>query len=304
MTSHLRKATLAALIAGFISTNDSFAAAWDLQISQSTGTGTCCLARTITTGTLGENAILYWDWTAGSGQGRPAAATLSPCFQISGGVLNLTCTTGPQGEQGVPGATGPTGDPGPTGPTGDTGPQGPAGETGAVGPQGPTGPAGAQGNVGPAGATGATGPAGANGAVGATGATGATGPQGPAGAAPTKTFSYPSRSLNNCFQPSASADVLVSYSVDIAATLSLATGQSGTVYLEIFNDNACTSGVQEIARFVNGNSGTLAVGFNLTQNVTGTLTGAIPSGKYVKLRTQNNTGTPTFNVRGAQEVAF
>lgn len=110
------------------------------------------------------------------------------------------------------------------------------------------------------------------------------------------------RSLNSCFQISSSRDSLVAYSVDIAATLSLTSGQTGTVFLEFYNDSGCTTGTQEVSRFVNGNTGSLTVGLNLTQNATGTLSGYVPAGKYVKLRTANTSGAPTFNYRSGQEV--
>lgn len=116
--------------------------------------------------------------------------------------------------------------------------------------------------------------------------------------------SYSARTLNSCFQISSTRAVLVNYSVDIAATLSLSTGQTGTVFLETYTDSGCTTGTQEITRFVNGNTGTLTIGLNLTQNVTGTLTGFIPAGKYVKIRTANTAGTPTFNYRSGQEVQW
>lgn len=117
-----------------------------------------------------------------------------------------------------------------------------------------------------------------------------------------KSFSYPTRGLNACFQPSATRDALVTYAVDIAANLSLTSGQQGTVYLETFTDSGCTTGAQEITRFVNGNTGSLTVGLNLTQNATGTLSGVVQGGLWAKLRTQSNTGTPAFNYRSAQEV--
>lgn len=119
-----------------------------------------------------------------------------------------------------------------------------------------------------------------------------------------KTFNYPTRSLNTAFQPSTTKDVAVAYSVDIACSLSLVTGQQGTVYLEYADNSTFTTNVVEVARFVNGNTGTLTVGLALTQNATGTLSGIIPAGKHVRLRTQNNTGTPTFTYRRAQEVTL
>ena len=99
----------------------------------------------------------------------------------NGQVLNAGYVKGPQGIQGLTGATGPQG------PIGLTGATGPAGSTGTTGPQGPiglTGPAGATGPAGSTGATGPQGPIGLTGPAGATGpagSTGATGPQGPAG---------------------------------------------------------------------------------------------------------------------------
>lgn len=111
-----------------------------------------------------------------------------------------------------------------------------------------------------------------------------------------------SRSLNSAFQVSATRESLVNYSVDISTTLTLITGQSGTVFLEMASDSGFTSDVQELSRFVNGNTGTLTIGLSLTQNVTGNVTGYVPAGYYVRLRTENNTGSPTFTYRSGQEV--
>lgn len=111
-----------------------------------------------------------------------------------------------------------------------------------------------------------------------------------------------SRSLNSGFQVSTTRDCFANYSVDIATSLTLTTGQAGTVYLEIASDSGFTSNLQELARFVNGNTGTLTIGIALSQNVTGTLSGYIPSGYYARLRTENNTSTPTFTYISGQEV--
>lgn len=117
-----------------------------------------------------------------------------------------------------------------------------------------------------------------------------------------RSFSYTTRALNTCFQPSATRDVLATYSVDIATTLSLTAGQQGTVYLRTYSNSGCSAGTQEVTRFVNGQTGALTIGLALTQNVTGTLTGVIPAGAYVQLVTENNTGTPTFTARPGQET--
>jgi len=122
------------------------------------------------------------------------------------------------------------------------------------------------------------------------------------GSASNRSQSSVSRSFNSPFQISVTNDALVNYSVDIACTLSLTTGQTGTVFLEICNNSSFSSGVQELCRFVNGNTGTLTIGLNLSQNVTGGLNGYVPSGYWARIRTANTTGTPTFTYRSGQEV--
>lgn len=114
-------------------------------------------------------------------------------------------------------------------------------------------------------------------------------------------FFYPSRTLNTAFRIHTSRDTFVYYSVDIACTLSLTSGQQGTAYVEIADDEAFTSNVQELSRFVNGNTGTLTIGLSLVQNCTAHLSGMVPAGQWVKIRTQNNTGTPSFTWRAGQE---
>jgi hypothetical protein len=118
----------------------------------------------------------------------------------------------------------------------------------------------------------------------------------------TRSFAYPVRSLNTCYQISATRDTLVSYSVDIGTTSTLLNGQVGTIYLRTYSNSSCTTGAQEVARFVNGNTQTLGVSVTMLQNVTGTLTGVIPAGAYVQQVTENTTGTPTFTFRSSQEV--
>lgn len=115
-------------------------------------------------------------------------------------------------------------------------------------------------------------------------------------------FSYPTRSLNSIFQPSPSRDTIVTYSIDIACTLSLSGGQTGTVFLEVADDVDFTTNIQEISRTVNGNTGTLSIGLNITQNCTAQLSGCIEAAKFVRIRTANTTGTPTFNYRSGQEA--
>lgn len=115
-------------------------------------------------------------------------------------------------------------------------------------------------------------------------------------------FANPSRSLNSAFQVSTDRNAVVNYTVDIAATLSLTTGQTGTVTLKYADDSGMTTNVVTVQSAVNGNGGTLAIGLGLTQTASASLGGMIPAGKYVKLVTANTVGTPTFTFRAAQEV--
>lgn len=117
-----------------------------------------------------------------------------------------------------------------------------------------------------------------------------------------RSFSYQTRALNTCFQPSASRDVHVVYPVEISASLSLSGGTVGTVYLRTYTNSSCTTGAQEIMRAVNSNTGSLTIGLNTTQTGTGTLTGIIPAGLWVQQVTENTTGTPGFTARPGQEI--
>lgn len=118
----------------------------------------------------------------------------------------------------------------------------------------------------------------------------------------TRSFANPTRSLNSAFQISTTQDALVSYTIDISCTMSLTSGQTGTVTLQYADDSGFTTNVKTVQSSTNGNTGTLTIGLALTQISTVSLTGMIPTGKYVKLVTANTTGTPTFTYRNAQEV--
>jgi hypothetical protein len=119
---------------------------------------------------------------------------------------------------------------------------------------------------------------------------------------PARSQSAATRSLNTIFQVSATRWTTVRYSVDISTTVSLTGSQVGTVVLEMATNSAFTTGVQTLQQFSNGNSGTLVVGLVLTQLNTACLSGDIPPGNYVRLRTVNTTGTPTFTYQAGQEV--
>lgn len=215
---------------------------------------------------------------------QPGYATLGTGITVDSGVLNITGVTGP---------TGPAGPTGPTGATGPSGATGSAGATGATGATGAAGPQGVQGIQGPIGNTGATG------ATGPTGATGATGPTGPA---IVTSQSSATRSLNSAFQISSTRAALVFYSVRITTTVSIGSNQDGDVILEIASDSGFTTNVQTVSIGENGQTISVALALNSVQAQTVVLTGYIPSGYYVRLRTVNNTGTPTYLYRAGQEA--
>lgn len=76
----------------------------------------------------------------------------------------------------------------------------------------------------------------------------------------------------------------------------------GNCNLSYSDDSGCSVNTQELSRAANGNTGTLAIGLNLVQNVTGALTGFVPAGKWIKLLSSNILNTPTFTYRSGQEV--
>jgi len=110
------------------------------------------------------------------------------------------------------------------------------------------------------------------------------------------------RTLDSAFQISTTSNNFVNYSVDVVSTSTISGGEQGTVYLEVADDSGFTTNVQEVSRATNGNTGTLTIGLSNTQTFTARLAGAIKSSKYVRLRTQQNTGTSDFTYRSGQEV--
>lgn len=92
------------------------------------------------------------------------------------------------------------------------------------------------------------------------------------------------------FQPSATLDSVVTYTVQIASNISLSGSSLGSVFLEVSQNNSTWT---EIARAVNNQSGTLVVGLALNQTLAIPLFGYIPPGYYVRIRTvTTNSGTP------------
>lgn len=68
----------------------------------------------------------------------------------------------------------------------------------------------------------------------------------------------------------------------------------GDVILEIASDSGFTANVQTVSIAGLGQTYTLAVAIQGVQPQTSVVSGFVPAGYYARLRTVNNTGTPTF----------
>lgn len=107
----------------------------------------------------------------------------------------------------------------------------------------------------------------------------------------------------NGFQLSSTRNAKASYSCTIVTSATLVASASGTIVLEIAATNSSTAGDwKEISRFTNGQAFSLAVAIGCTQTIAGVLEGFVPSGYYVRLRSINNSGTPTYTFNSGQEV--
>lgn len=111
-----------------------------------------------------------------------------------------------------------------------------------------------------------------------------------------------SRSLNTAYQVSATRNSLVFYSVQCTVTASIAGGQNCDVILEIASDSGFTTNVQTVSINGVGQTYTLAIALQGIQPQTSVLSGFVPAGYYARLRTVQNTGSPTFLYRAGQEV--
>lgn len=241
----------------------------------------------------------------------PVFFTLGPNLVLSNGVLNAPLTVGPAGANGQTGPAGANGRDGTNGTNGVS----PALSIGSVASG--SAPAatltGTQSapvlnlvlQKGDTGATGPAstvpGPAGQDSTV--PGPQGIQGPPGAAGSpAPTPTQSAATRSLNTIYRVSTARPAWVSYSVQLTVTATIAGGQNGDVVLEIASDAAFTTAVQTLSISGLGQVYSLAVAIQGVQPQTGVVSGFIPAGYYARLRTVNNTGTPTYLLRAGQET--
>ncbi len=119
----------------------------------------------------------------------------------------------------------------------------------------------------------------------------------------------PSRSIEtvaaaaNGFQLSETHDAEVNYAVTIESTATIGSPASGTVVLEIAETNSATAGDwTEIDRFTNGIAVTLGLSHQSVETQAKSLYGLVPAGWYVRLRSINTLGTPSYTFNSGQEV--
>lgn len=111
--------------------------------------------------------------------------------------------------------------------------------------------------------------------------------------------SYPTRAFGTSYL--AASNLMVNATVSIASVLTLGGGQTGTVVLQYADNTGFTSNVVTVSSCSNGNTGTLSLGLNLTQTISVTPSGVIPSGKYYRI---TSSGTATNTLSQWQEVTL
>lgn len=274
------KKIIFAILALFV-TVDAFAQANALQLTFRNPANNGIVSYQVPVPPTGVDGVVTYN----ASTNQPEYTILGTTLTRSGGVLDAVLTTGP------------------TGPQGSVGPAGPTGAQGAAGTAGATGSAGAQGPIGLTGAAGATGATGSAFTPGGTTAQYVRG-DGSLATTPVRSFAYPTRALNTCFQASSTRDTQVIYNSEISSSLTVIGGQRGTLFLQTYTDSACTLGVQEIMRSTNGNTSGLAVAVGSVATSTLSVTGIVPAGLWIKLNTVNDTATPTFTARPGQEISL
>lgn len=105
------------------------------------------------------------------------------------------------------------------------------------------------------------------------------------------------------FQISSSRDAMADYSVTVVTSATIGGNSSGTVVLEEAATNSATAGDWvEVARCTNGQSISLAVILQSVQTFACPMTAMVPAGYYTKIRSINNSGTPTYSYNSGQET--
>lgn len=114
---------------------------------------------------------------------------------------------------------------------------------------------------------------------------------------PAQAGNVMSRSFSTSFQPSTQRMAIVTYNVSITNAATLVLGNSGQVILETSPDNATWTTISTGAS-------SMGSGILVTSISTVTVMAFVPRGYYVRIRTVNITGTPTYSSPSGVEVLF
>lgn len=107
------------------------------------------------------------------------------------------------------------------------------------------------------------------------------------------------------FQVHATKPAMVFYAIKINTTSSIGSGQEGEVYLDLASTNSTTPSDWAMANKIsNGQSYTLAIAIQGTQPLVQVVSGMVPAGYYVRLRSNNVTGSPTYSYITGQETVI
>lgn len=120
--------------------------------------------------------------------------------------------------------------------------------------------------------------------------------------APPMTQSEATRPLNTAFQISTTRNAFAAYSVQIQVTATIAGGQDGDCFLEFADDQAFTTNVQAAMVTPASQTYSLAVALQGIAKSGVNVMGMIPAGKWARIRTVNNVGSPTWLFRKGQEM--
>lgn len=115
---------------------------------------------------------------------------------------------------------------------------------------------------------------------------------------PVLSFNKPSRSVNTAFRPSETRDCFVAYAVNVTTVAALLSGARARLTLQYADNSAMTTNLVNVM-VVEGGTGS---GLVVTSYHTLLVAGIIPSGKYVRLVTENVQGSPTYGIVQTQEV--
>jgi len=126
----------------------------------------------------------------------------------------------------------------------------------------------------------------------------------------TRTATTTSRSIvtgtgSTGFQVSSTKDADVHYSATIVSTASIAGSAQGRIVLEGATTNSATAGDwKELGRCTNGQALSLAITLQSVQTLGCQISAFVPAGTYVKIRSINDAGTPSYTYNSGQEVTY